>query len=1652
MPEPRDADHDGRVGDGSPGEHPALRDFSDPGATRRAIFSRTLAAAKALPPVATKHHELSLTDVAFDGPETFSKERQKRAVLEGGTLERRLRGTFTLKDLATGQVMARKTTTLAHVPYLDDDGTFIHKGSAYSLASQLRLRAGIYSRRKSNGELESHVNTLPGGGRSHRIGLDPATGKFHIEVGQAKVPLTPALHALGVTPAELSEAWGPEVAQANRRDDHAATLRRLHSKLAHPSATPPEGDVADAVRAEFGRMKLDPEVTARTLGHPHESATRDALLATTKKLLAINRGEAEPDDRDHLAFMTAHGPEDLLAEKIARVKGPLHQALWRAGRTGNLDGLAPGILSPAVRGAILDSGLGNPGESINPAMIMDQIGRASRLGEGGISSTDAIPEESRNVHPSQLGFIDSIWTPESVKAGVDTRAASGVKKGGDGKIYAPFRDVRTGATAYQNPSDLAGKTVAFPNEMASGKPTVAAIRGGKLQSVRRDEVDFELPHFEHGFSPVMNMVPMKSAIKPQRASMGGRFLTQALPLLDPEAPMVRSGMPDRPGRSFEEEHGKAMGAVRAEKPGVVERVEPGRIVVRHDDGTTAEHELHVHAPMNRKTGRHQTPTVRQGQRVGPDDLLARSNFTDAKGVTALGKNARVAYMSHGGFNFEDAVVTSESMAKRLSSDHYYQHELEHGDGVVTGRDPHTALFPGVHDRPTLAKFDDDGVIRPGTEVGTGHPLILAAKQRDRTYGAIHPGRKASFSDATVTWDHHNPGVVTDVARTKKGTLVVVRSHAAAEVGDKLAGRYGDKGIISRIVPDDQMPRGEDGRPFEVLLNPLGIISRCYDVQTEFLTERGWKRGAEVHPHDKLLCFDPVTWGRHASPWRSGRYPGVEPAFGLCWLDQAAEMYVADYEGDLHCHASALVDIAVTPGHTMWAAEVAGSEMTWQKDPGTAWGSTTVDAVAAGVFVLLAGRRRGRSHLQKKVPDTLVPVRTAPDLWSRRQYRGKVYCPTVPTGFVVTRRRGKVVVAGNTNPAQMAEAALGKVAEKTGQPYAVRDFAGGDHVAYARAELARHGLTDTETVHDPEHNRQVPGIFTGNRFFMKLHHTAESKAQGRSTGGYSADGSPSKGGEAGSKRLSLMDSNALLSHGATSFLRDVAIRGQSSPRYWQQVMSGHTPPEPEAPAVYHKFFDQLRAAGLNPRCQGTRTHLLAMTDRDVDELAGGREVRNAETVDWKAGMKPVSGGLFDEALTGGSEGSRWAALKLHEPMPNPAFEEPARRMLGLTRAKFREVLAGRQELPSGGSGPHAIADALKAIDVDRALDHARREVESGRGGARDEAIRKLGYLKAAKEHGLTPGDWMLNRVPVLPPRFRPVSVMQGGLPMISDPNLLYKELHDANENLKAMSGRVEDLGDERLAVYDAFRGVTGLGDPLHPKNRERQVTGVLRKIFGEGGPKTGTVQRKLIGSSVDTVGRAVISPDPGLDIDQVGLPEKHAWEVYKPFVVRRLVRQGMDRLRAAKAVADKEPIARKALDAELEARPVVIGRAPTLHRYSLSAARPVIMHGDTLRIPPLVVKGFGADFDGDAMSYHVPASDEAVRDAYEKMLPSRNLLNVSEFRSHHIPSQEYIAGLHAASTSSVDGKRARTFATTQDAVRAWKRGELGVGDPVEVAGD
>jgi DNA-directed RNA polymerase beta' subunit len=211
-----------------------------------------------------------------------------------------------------------------------------------------------------------------------------------------------------------------------------------------------------------------------------------------------------------------------------------------------------------------------------------------------------------------------------------------------------------------------------------------------------------------------------------------------------------------------------------------------------------------------------------------------------------------------------------------------------------------------------------------------------------------------------------------------------------------------------------------------------------------------------------------------------------------------------------------------------------------------------------------------------------------------------------------------------------------------------------------------------------------------------------------------------------------------------------------------------------------------------------------------------------------------------------------------------------------------------------------------------------------------------------------------------------------------------------------------------------------------------------------------VQSRLIGTPVNNVGRGVIIPDADLDMDEVGIPEEHAWKVYEPSLIRSLVRRGMGRVDALTHVRDRSDVARQALLAEAESGPILLSRAPVLHRFGVLALMPKLVKGDAVKTNPYIIAAISGDYDGDCVNWHVPIEHSAKQEAMEKMLPSKSLIAANDFQTPVFNvRQEFQAGLYRMTHAENKEKRARTFATMKDLHRAYLRGEIEADDPVTV---
>lgn len=359
----------------------------------------------------------------------------------------------------------------------------------------------------------------------------------------------------------------------------------------------------------------------------------------------------------------------------------------------------------------------------------------------------------------------------------------------------------------------------------------SVIRNSRIDTAPDKDVDVEIMSPTRFVGTHANIVPMFNNAQSPRLFYAARFVNQAMPIKNRETPLVQSLDPEDPdGKSFEDKFGERMGArYFKDDEGEVTKVTPEEIEIKLPNGEKKYVDLYNNFQFNRKTQLSNKPVVKVGDKVKKNQLLASSNFTDDNGTVSMGVNARVALVPYKGYSMDDAIVVSESFAKRLTSEHNYAHELSKEGDLKFGKTHYTALFPRQFTKEQLENLDDNGVVKPGTVLKKGDPIILATKPKtissNSHLGKLGKTFRQMRSDATEIWDHDYPGVVTNSVYGKKNARVFVNADVPLKVGDKQILRNGQKDIVSLILPDEQMPRSLDGTPFEVLLNPLALPSR-----------------------------------------------------------------------------------------------------------------------------------------------------------------------------------------------------------------------------------------------------------------------------------------------------------------------------------------------------------------------------------------------------------------------------------------------------------------------------------------------------------------------------------------------------------------------------------------------------------------------------------------------------------------------------------------------------------------------------------------------------------------------------------------------------------------------------------------------------------
>ena len=577
------------------------------------------------------------------------------------------------------------------------------------------------------------------------------------------------------------------------------------------------------------------------------------IMASINYLNGLAHNVGTPDDIDHLGNRRLRCVGELIQNQFRIGFSRMERVIRERMTIQDLDVVTPQSLinirpvTAAIKEFFGSSPLSQFMDQTNPLAELTHKRRLSALGPGGLSR-DRASFDVRDVHYSHYGRLCPIETPEGPNIGLISYLASYARVNRFGFIETPYRkvDKATGRVT----DEIEYMTADVEDEYTVGQANEPVDENGcfvneritcrhrnEIISVDRNSVDYVDVSPKMMVSVATAMIPFLQNDDANRALMRANMQRQAVPLLRPEAPIVATG----------QEHKNCIDsevAILAEGPGVVTKVSARYITVRYDSGETKEYRLTKYLRSNHTTCINQRPIVNAGQRVDYQDVLADGPSTD-RGEIALGRNILMGFMTWEGYNYEDAVLLNERMVKEdvFTSIHIEEYETESRDTKL-GPEEITRDIPNVGE-DALKDLDERGIIRVGAEVRSGDILVGKVTPKgetdltaeERLLRAIFGEKAREVRDTSLKVPHGESGIIVDVKvftreagdELSPGVNEVVRVYIAQKrkisVGDKMAGRHGNKGVVSRILPQEDMPFLPDGTPLDIVLNPLGVPSR-----------------------------------------------------------------------------------------------------------------------------------------------------------------------------------------------------------------------------------------------------------------------------------------------------------------------------------------------------------------------------------------------------------------------------------------------------------------------------------------------------------------------------------------------------------------------------------------------------------------------------------------------------------------------------------------------------------------------------------------------------------------------------------------------------------------------------------------------------------
>ena len=838
---------------------------------------------------------LSFRDHRFEPPKWTSEECKEKDF----TYSAPLFVTAEFTNYITGEIKSQ-TVFMGDFPLMTERGTFIINGTERVVVSQLVRSPGVYFERSADKTSDKDIYSakiIPSRGAWLEFEIDKRDAVGVRIDRKRKQSVTVFLKALGVPSTQIREDFKDFPTVLDTLDkDHVETQEEALVDI-YRRIRPGEPPTVEAGRnlldsfylnskrydlAKVGRHKVNKKLG---LDAPlNASVLRiEDIVATVKYLTALHAGDKEMqapaglvrlevDDIDHFGNRRIRAVGELIQNQVRTGLSRMERVVRERMTTQDVEAITPQTLInirpvvASIKEFFGTSQLSQFMDQNNPLAGLTHKRRLCALGPGGLSR-DRAGMEVRDVHTSHYGRMCPIETPEGPNIGLIGSLATYGRINPFGFIETPYRVVKDGLVTdeahYLTADEEDRHVIAQANAPLTEENrfaedhVLARTRGGEVEFVHSSDVAYMDVSPRQMVSVATAMIPFLEHDDANRALMGANMQRQAVPLVRSESPLVGTGMELRAAID-------AGDVVVAEKDGVVREVSADSVVVANDDGSELVYRVAKFQRSNQGTSYNQRVAVNQGDQVKAGQVLADGPATNC-GEMALGRNLLVAFMSWEGHNYEDAIILSQRLVQDdvLSSIHIEEHEIDARDTKL-GPEEITRDIPNISEE-VLADLDERGIIRIGAEVTAGDVLVGKVTPKgeteltpeERLLRAIFGEKAREVRDTSLKVPHGESGTVIGVKEFSRddgdelppGVNQVVRVYIAQRRkitdGDKLAGRHGNKGVISKILPVEDMPFLEDGTPVDVILNPLGVpgrmnLGQVMELHLGWVAAQGWK--------------------------------------------------------------------------------------------------------------------------------------------------------------------------------------------------------------------------------------------------------------------------------------------------------------------------------------------------------------------------------------------------------------------------------------------------------------------------------------------------------------------------------------------------------------------------------------------------------------------------------------------------------------------------------------------------------------------------------------------------------------------------------------------------------------------------------------------